>query len=349
MDPERLEAEIAVRSARDEFSGAVLITRDGVDLFAGCWGAANRADDVPITRSTRFGLASLSKTFTAVAICRLVDAGRVDFSTPVIDCLPRSARLRDLDARVTLHHLLTHTSGLADYFEESELDIAEYARLWDEKPNYGYRRPADFLPLFAELPRRVEPGAAASYNNAGFILLALVAEAVSSLPFIELIEREVLATAGMNDSGYFALDEVRPRTAVGYVQAEDGTWRTNVYSIPIVGGGDGGAFATVDDLVRFLAALEGGRLLSAETSSKMLSPHVQFRDGVAYGYGFWLLGEGRTRSYGGTGADPGVAARAMRWPELQITAVLLANMSEGDSKVWPLVLSAVENAAAAAA
>jgi CubicO group peptidase (beta-lactamase class C family) len=345
MDLERLEAEIAARSARDEFSGAVLIARDGMDLFAGCWGAANRADSVPVTRNTRFGLASLSKTFTAVAIGRLVDAGTVDFATPVIDCLPPDARPRDLDPRVTLHHLLTHTSGLADYFEESEHDIAEYARLWDEKPNYRYRRPADFLPLFADLPRRADPGAVVSYNNAGFILLALVAETVTSLPFIELIEREVFTPAGMDDSGYFPLDEARPRTAVGYVPGEDGIWHTNVYSIPIVGGGDGGAFATADDLVRFLAALDDGRLLSADTTGKMLSPQARFRDGVAYGYGFWLLGEGRTRSFGGTGADPGVAAKALRWPELRITAVRLANVSEGDSEIWPLVRSAVEDAA----
>jgi CubicO group peptidase (beta-lactamase class C family) len=345
VELERVEAEIAARSARDEFSGAVLITRDGVDLLAGCWGAANRADGIPVTRNTRFGLASLSKTFTAVAIGRLVDAGSVEFATPVIDCLPPDARPRDLDPRVTLKHLLTHTSGLADYFEESELDIAEYARLWDERPNYRFRRPADFLPLFADLPRRAEPGAVVSYNNAAFILLALIAETVTSRPFIELIEREVFAPAGMGDSGYFALDEIRPRTAVGYVRGEDGTWRTNVYSIPIVGGGDGGAFATADDLVRFLAALDEGRLLSAETTRKMLSPQVRFRDGVACGHGFWLLGEGRTRSFGGTGADPGVAARALRWPELRITAVLLANVSEGDSEIWPLVLSAVENAA----
>jgi CubicO group peptidase (beta-lactamase class C family) len=320
-----------------------LITRDEIDLFTGCWGAANRADGVPVTRATRFGLASLSKTFTAVAIGRLVDGGSVEFDTPVMDCLPADSRPADLDPRVTIHHLLTHTSGVADYFEESELEIAEYAKLWEGKPNYLYRRPADFLPLFADLPRRAEPGAVASYNNAGFILLGLVAEAVSSVPFIELIEREVLEPAGMADSGYFALDEVRPRTAVGYVRGEDGNWHTNVYSIPIVGGGDGGAFATADDLVRFLAAVEEGRLLSPETTSRVLSPQVQFREGVAYGYGFWLLGEGPTRAFGGTGADPGVAARALRWPELRITAVLLANVSDGDSETWPLVASAVES------
>jgi CubicO group peptidase (beta-lactamase class C family) len=345
VDLGRLESEFAARSSRDEFSGAALITRNGADLFAGCWGAANRADDVPITRGTRFGLASLSKTFTAVAIGRLVDAGKVAFTTAVADCLAPDFRPRDFDTRVTVHHLLTHTSGIADYFEESELEIAAYADLWAERPNYGYRRPADFLPLFADLPRRAEPGSMASYNNAGFILLALVAEAVSSTPFIELVETEVLAPAGMTDSGYFALDEARSNVATGHIPGADGNWRTNVYSIPIVGGGDGGAFSTVDDLVRFLAAVDGGDLLSPETSSTMLTPHVQFREGVSYGYGFWLLGEGRMRAYGGTGADPGVDVHAMRWPELGVTAVLLSNVSDGNSELWPLLRSTVEEAA----
>jgi CubicO group peptidase (beta-lactamase class C family) len=344
VDLGRLEGEFAARSARDEFSGAALITRDGADIFAGCWGAANRADDIPIARRTRFGLASLSKTFTAVAIGRLVNSGKVDFTTAVADCLSPDLRPRDLDPRVTVRHLLTHTSGIADYFEESELEIADYAALWSESPNYGYRRPADFLPLFADLPRRAEPGAKASYNNAGFILLALVAEAVSSTPFIELVETDVLAPAGMTDSGYFALDEARPHVATGYIPRASGAWRTNVYSIPIVGGGDGGAFSTVDDLVRFFAAVDGGDLLSPETSSTMLTPHVQFREGVSYGYGFWLLGEERTRAYGGTGADPGVDVHAMRWPELGITAVLLSNMSDGNAELWPLLRSTVEGA-----
>jgi CubicO group peptidase (beta-lactamase class C family) len=345
MNLEGLEHEFAARSARGEFSGAALITRGGVDVFSGCWGAANRADGVAITRRTRFGLASLSKTFTAVAIGRLVEAGKLDFPTPVGECLVPELRPKDLDPRVTVRHLLTHTSGIADYFEESELEIAEYAALWEERPNYSFRRPGDFLPLFAELPRRAEPGSEPSYNNAGFILLALVAEAVSSTPFIELVEAEVLAPAGMSNSGYFALDEVRPNVAIGYIPGADGTWRTNAYSVPIVGGGDGGAFSTVDDLVRFLAAVDGGELLSPETSRTMLTPHVQFRAGVSYGYGFWLLGEGRMRAYGGTGADPGVDVQAMRWPEPGVTAVALSNMSDGNAELWPLVRSAAESAA----
>ena len=332
--------------AVDGFSGTVLVTRDGADVFVGCWGFANRADAIPITREIRFGLASLSKSFTAVAIARLVDSGKVAFDTPVVECLPPAVRPRDLDPGVTLHHLLTHTSGLSDYFEESESDtVDEYAEIWETRPSYRYRRPVDFVPLFADLPRRAEPGAAFSYNNAGFIVLALVIEAVTSEPFVDVVRREVLEPAGMRDSGYFALDEINPSTAVGYVLGADGTWRSNVYSIPAVGGGDGGCFATADDLVRFLSAVEEARLLSAETTRTMLSAQVTTEGAYTYGCGFWLRNSGPTRAFGGAGDDPGAAARAFRWPELRTTAVVLANATEGANEAWPLVVAAIEEAA----
>ncbi len=157
--------------------------------------------------------------FTATAIGRLVDAGTLSFDSPLVVCLPAELRPRDLDERVTIHHLLTHTSGLSDYSGEV-ISSEAYGELWAETPSYAFRQPSDFLPLFADKPRHADPGATVSYCNAGFVHLALVAEVATSLPFAEIVAREVFAPAGMSDSGYFALDEVHPRTAVGYTKAD---------------------------------------------------------------------------------------------------------------------------------
>lgn len=118
MDADRLESELRALAAEDDSSGVVLIVREGADLVEIVWGLANRGDAVPVVRETRFGVASVSKMFTAAAVGRLVDAGKLSFDSPLVDCLPAELRPRDLDERVTLHHLLTHTSGLSDYSSE---------------------------------------------------------------------------------------------------------------------------------------------------------------------------------------------------------------------------------------
>lgn len=300
----------------DDFSGVVLV---GDEVEAR--GLANRADDIPNTRETRFGAASCAKTLTATTVARLVDAGELRFETRVADVLPEELRPRDLAAAVTVHHLLSHTSGIGDYYDEATLGPGQYDAVWTERPTYAFRRPADFVPLFRDLPRRGEPGGAFAYNNAAYILLALIVEHVTELSFPEAVAREVLAPAGMRDSGYFALDDPQPRTATGYLA--DG--RTNVFSIPAVGGGDGGVFLTVDDVVRFFAAFESGALVREETRRRMVTPHTP-----RYGYGFWLLAGG----HGLAGEDPGASARALRLSEEDLTLVVLSNVTAGAEETW---------------
>lgn len=332
MDVERLERALET-AASAAYGGVALVARDDEDPICRSWGLANRADAVPVTRATRFGVASVSKMFTAVAIGRVVDCGSVAFATRAAEILSEPW----LDPAITLHHLLSHTSGLANYFDEQ----SGYERVWEQRPSYRYRRPADFVPLFSGLPPVARPGERFEYCDAGFVLLALVVEAVTGLSFVDAVAREVLAPAGMADSGYFALDEPRPRVAVGYAPAVGGGWRSNVYAIPVVGGGDGGAFASADDLVRFFAALEGDRLLAPATRDALTSAHVRSDAGWRYGYGFFVDGEGDALRYGHTGEDPGTSAMAFRWPEQHTTAVLLTNATEGVAPLWPAIRDAV--------
>ena len=164
-----------------DLSGCCLVTRGGETLFEACWGYADRAAGLRNTQATRFGLASLTKMFTAVTVVGLVRDGRLDFETPIVDVLPAHLRPRTLDPAVTVHHLLCHTSGIADYAEEDEDSPAyleDYGALWRDRPSYAVERPADFLPLFADLPPTDAPGQVFQYCNAGFILLGLVIEEI---------------------------------------------------------------------------------------------------------------------------------------------------------------------------
>ncbi|MBV6457831.1 MAG: Penicillin-binding protein 4* [Fimbriimonadaceae bacterium] len=323
-----------------KFSGAIRIASHEGLLLDHASGLANRADSVPNQIDTRFGTASWTKSFTAAAIGRLVERGRTSFATKVVDLLPEERRPATLSRDVTLHHLLTHTSGIADYYDEVALGPAAFEDIWREHPAYLFRKPADFLPLFAHLPPRAQPGGIeGSYCSAGFILLGLIVEELSEGDYADFVERDIFRPAGMTDSGFLAMDEVHERVAIGYIEDERGT-RTNHYAIPAVGGPDGGAFTTVQDLAKFLYALENGTFFGPGVLAAMRTPHVRV-EGVPYGYGLWLHESGLGQSFGGVGADPGYSARAFRYPEAGISLMMLGNTIDATDGVFGAWLDAV--------
>jgi CubicO group peptidase (beta-lactamase class C family) len=342
MDVEVLARTLVSDSAADRFSGVVLLQRDGETLLEVAHGQEHRSSATPVTVRTRFGVASLSKTFTAVAIARLVERGVVRFDSPLIELLPLSILPVQFSPHVTLHHLLCHRSGIADYFDEERLGAAAYELIWETVPCYRIRRPSDFLPLFVHRPAIAEPGTPFAYCNAGYILLGLVLESLLGLSFGEVIQREVFNPAGMIDSGYLATDEPHPNLATGYIPSDaDGQrWRSNVFAIPPVGAPDGGAMCTARDVDRYLDALAGGRLLGAEVLATLLSPHAPRGDtAAAYGYGVWLVQSGPSWRMLLQGEDPGFSARGTIYPDSAIRATVLCNISESSGRVLRQITS----------
>lgn len=316
------------------------MTRSGETIFEYACGHANRATGTRITPATRFGLASLTKMFTAVAVADLVGAGVLEFDSRVVDVLPRERRPSTLLSEVTVHHLLCHTSGIADYCEEDEDSpsyLEDYGSLWADLPSYAVERPADFLPLFGDLPPYRRPGERFQYSNAGYILLGLVIEEVSRRPYTEVVEERVLERAGMRDSGFFRLDEAVPDVAVGYLPrtSPEAPWRSNVYSIPVIGGADGGAFSTARDIDRFLRHHADGTLLG-EQHERVLTRHTDAGDGYFEGYGVHFYPDGR---YGHGGGDPGVSVIANRWPD-DVHVVVLCSVEDLAGEVRDLVVEA---------
>ncbi len=312
-----------------DLSGAMLLTRDAERVLETCVGYADRATRTPVTPATRFGTASVTKMFTACTVVSLVRDGLVAFETPVVDVLPADRRPGTLLPAVTVHHLLCHTSGIADYCEEDEDSsayLADYAELWRDLPSYSITRPADFLPLFGELPPYRPPGECFQYSNAGYIVLGLVIEELTGQAYADVVQQRVFAPAGMTESGFFRLDEPVPDVAVGYVRGQVGSpWRTNVYSIPVIGGADGGAMCTARDLDRFLRTYADGTLLGP-LRDVVLTRHADAWDGFGEGYGVHLYPDGR---YGHDGGDPGVEALVQSWPEEDVHLVVLINAEVG--------------------
>lgn len=162
--------------------------------------------------------------------------------------------------RKGLPHLLTHTSGIGDYYDEDEVD--DFEHFFVEIPWYALRGPKDYLPLFTE-PMKHAPGERFSYCNGGYILPGVIIEEITGVAYHRSVEEQVFTPCGMTDSGFFAMNELPERTAYGYLKAEP-AWKTNIYNLPIVGASDGGAFTTAGDMRRLRRAILAGKVVQRD-------------------------------------------------------------------------------------
>ncbi|WP_134773146.1 serine hydrolase domain-containing protein [Ornithinimicrobium flavum] len=339
--------QVAGLEADEGFSGVVRVTKGEQVLLESCHGLADRAQGTPVHVGTRFGTASLSKAFTAVGVLDAVGRGEVALQDRVVDVLPEASRPSTLRPDVTVEHLITHTAGLADYAEEDE-DlpgfVEDYATIWTELPSYRVRDDLDILPLFADLPPVCPPGTAFHYSNAGYVLLGILLAHVSGLPFAEAMTRRVLEPAGMTRSGYLALDEAHPDVATGHRRplTPGAPWRTNIFSIPAVGGGDGGAFVTVGDVERFLRGVHRGGVWRGVRPTDVLTPRVRVDEDTSAGCGVLVRDDG---VFGKAGGDPGVCAIARCRPATDTTLVLLGNVGWEDVEGLGDLVDALDAAA----
>ena len=317
-------------SARAEFSGVVLICRDGETSFSGAYGRASRRWPVPVTLTTRFDTASVTKLFTSVAALQLVDEGRLDLDAPITDLVDLAGTT--ISDRVTVRHLLTHTSGIADDADEEAGE--DYADLFVDRPCYAVMETRDFLPQFAHKPPLFEPGTGCRYNNAGFVLAGLAIEAVTGVSYRDRVRSAVFDRAGLRSSGFFDRRDPDPDVAEGW-DLVDGAWRQNIFSYPPIGSPDGGAHVTAADLVAFGQALRAGRLLSPERTELFLTPqalhHKRNDYEVWYGFGLvFVIGPGGfVRQYYKEGINAGASAILRHYPAERIDVAVLSNSENG--------------------
>ncbi|MDW4572766.1 serine hydrolase domain-containing protein [Microbacterium sp. M3] len=261
----------------DDYCGVVSARRGDDVLGEWALGLADRTSEAANTVETRFGLASGTKTFTALSVLSLVGKGVLSLETAARDVLGEDLPLIADD--VTIDHLLTHTSGIGDYLDEELDDLAPLSlpvQVLDSTPAY--------LPLLDGFPTKFAAGERFSYCNSGYVVLAVIAERVSGTPFAEFVTRTVFEPAGMSASTFPRSDLLPVGTATGY--KDDG--RTNVFELPVLGSGDGGAHSTVGDLHRFWLALLGGRIVPPDLVALLIeSVTPDTGDGIGYGRGVW--------------------------------------------------------------
>jgi CubicO group peptidase (beta-lactamase class C family) len=303
----------------NKLSGVVLVAKDGVTIASKAAGIANKATNALIDLNTKFNLGSMNKMFTAVAVAQLAQAGKLSFTDTVGKHLADYPN-KEVADKVTIHQLLTHTSGMGMYWGEKFREQRE-----------KLLTVAAHLPLFAGDALAFAPGEKFQYSNAGYMLLGAIIEKVSSQDYHSYVQEHIYKPAGMNDTGFYDPAKATPNLAVGYTRiSPDGQpqeeIRDNTNIREIRGGPAGGGFSTAPDLVKFQQALFSYKLLDKAHTELITTGKVDGPRGMGkYGYGFGDNNIGGKRSVGHNGGFPGIAANFEMFPESGYTAVELMN------------------------
>jgi len=322
-----LAAAIEDEARRSGFSGVVRLDRAGRTEYAGAFGLADRAHEVPHRVDTLLATASGSKGLTALAIMTLVERGALSLDTPARSLL--GADLPLIADDVTVEHLLAHRSGIGDYLDEDEIDDPADHLLPVSVAQLATTE--QFLPLLDGHPTVFPAGERYAYNNGGFVVLALVAERASGTAFHDLVRTSVCEPAGLVDTAYLRSDELPGRAALGYLDAT--SLRTNVHHLPVRGSGDGGAYSTVADLSTLWEALFTGRIVSTGLVAEMVRPRsVVPEESKRYGLGFHL--HETSDAVWLEGYDAGVSFVSLHQPSAELTYTVISNWTKG---AWPIV------------
>ena len=298
---------------------AVMVLRDDAVLYTAERGMADIEHGVPIGPRTAFDLASVSKQFTGMLAMLLHQDGRLDYDAPVARFLPALSRF---GPTLTVRHLLTHTSGLPDY----------YSTLAGATAPGGFATNRQALDLLAHWGEPVfPPGDRFAYSDAGYEMLALVLEAAAGESFGDLMRRRIFEPLGMTDTRLRDRPDLAvPGRARGYVSTGQAYAAVPDHPLDCLVG-SGAIDTTLDDFRRWIRALDTGSLASRATLTEVLRPQL-LNDGGESDYAFgWYLENGlRGRRLKHAGAWNGYQAFVLRYPETRFTVILLANRADID-------------------
>jgi CubicO group peptidase (beta-lactamase class C family) len=321
-----LAREIDSVAAATGFSGAVRVDLGGEIQLAKAYGLADRGHAIPNTIDTQFAIASGNKGFTAVTIASLIEEGPLDLSTTAR--LVLGADLPLIGDDVTVEHLLSHRSGIGDYFDEDAgHGIDDYVM---PVPAQELATTEDYLAVLDGHPAKFRPDERFGYCNGGYVVLALIAERTSGVPFHELVRQRVCEPAGMADTEFLRSDELPGRAALGYLAT--GVSRTNVFHLPVRGSGDGGIYSSVADVSSFWRAFFAGRIVPRRWVAELVRPRSDVPElSMRHGLGFWLHKSSDIVML--EGSDAGVSFRSTHDPVRQLTHTVVSNSSTG---AWPI-------------
>jgi len=309
--------ELLAQWTRDgTFTGSVLIAQDGVVYLSKGYGLADRAQGIPNTPQMRFHLGSVSKQFTAMAILILQSRGKLNVQDRICDYIANCpAAWQD----ITIHQLLTHTSGLSPRLDDI---VVNAARDPETPPD-----PATFIEIAGEVPLETRPGERFAYSNHGYNLLAHIIEQASGQSYADFLEENIFTPLNMHDSGY---EDSSSGVAAGY-RHRRATTAVEYVQLPI-SDGEGQLYSTTGDLYLWDQALNTDQLLPQDEMRPMFEVYVPDTDYPPFGYGYgWMVTTilGHTL-VGGSGWSAGCATFYLRYPADGLTLIVLMNQGDID-------------------
>jgi CubicO group peptidase (beta-lactamase class C family) len=308
QDVARMDQVVRASVEADEFSGSVLVARDGEILLDRGYGFANREWSLPNDGDTKFRLGSVTKQFTAVAVMILNERGLVDLDAPVKTWLPDAPAAWDA---VTVRHLLAHTSGIPNF-----TSFDDYGPLKTLPATMD-----SLIARFRDRPLDFQPGEGWSYSNSGYILLTAIVEKASGRTYADFVGETLFQPLGMADSGYDTHAAILPRRASGYTPTAGGIVNTDYLDMSIPQGA-GALYSTTRDLLKWEQALFGGRLLRPESLTLLTTP-VRNR----YAFGLVVTEANGDRTISHSGGIEGFNTYMAYDPDRRMTVIVLGNLN----------------------
>lgn len=318
---ERVQKLMNSLCVKDVFSGTVLIAKREHVLFEKACGEASKRFHVDNNIDTKFNLGSMNKMFTSTAIIQLVEKGIIKLDDPISKYVDESWLPKDMTDKITIHHLLTHTSGLGSYFNST---------YWNGSRQL-YRTVTDFKPLVNGDKLAFEPGDQFQYSNTGMLLLGVVIQESTDEDYFDHIKRYIYEPAGMENSNSYDMDQPVENLAIGYVPTKNNKygWENNIYKHVIKGGPAGGGFSTVRDLHKFAVALLNEKLVSKSSLDLLWTDYSKSR----YGYGFTVVEISNDKKIGHGGGFPGLSSNLDMFLNSGYIVVVMSNYDRGANYV----------------
>ncbi|HZH30391.1 MAG TPA: serine hydrolase [Pyrinomonadaceae bacterium] len=316
----RIDAYLARAHKIGQFNGSALVAENGKVIYKKGLGLANMEWNVPNEVDTKFRLASITKQFTAALILQLVDQGKLKLDGKLSEYLPDYRK--DVGDKVTIHHLLTHTSGIPSY--------TSLPKFMEEASRNSYTV-AEFVKKYASGDLEFEPGAKYRYNNSGYFLLGAIIEKVHGKPYEQVIKENIFEPLGMKNSGYDRHNTILSKRASGYQKTPAGYVNAPYLdmSIPYAAGS---LYSTVEDLYLWDQALYADKVVSAKSREVMYKP---FLDNYAYGWNISKVTLGQSKevvnSIAHSGGIHGFSTLLTRYPDQKHLVVLLDNTARGEN------------------
>ena len=305
----RIDKILALHTERETFTGAVLVARNGEILLGQGYGWADRENQIVNTSQTKYRLGSITKQFTAMAILILKTQGKLDVQEPICPYIPECPASWH---EITIHHLLSHTSGIPDLTEFPDFDT------FKARPS----PPEQTIELFKNKTLDFQPGKRWSYSNSGYILLGYIIEKVSGQSYEMFLQKNIFNPLQMTNTGY---DHNDSSLATGYTGI-DSHWEKPEYIDMTLPYAAGGLYSTVEDLYRWDQGLYTEQLMPQKSLDVMFTPYAKMTmNGLGYGYG-WFVGKMNNHqavSHGG-GID-GFTTEIRRYNDDKVTIIILSN------------------------